>query len=66
MMAKALKKKQHGGKRPGSGPRVSEEDLKKQISMSFKSKLLDSPEKVFKLKKAIYQYVSEVYEAQLK
>lgn len=56
------KKATHGGKRPNSGPRVNKEDKKKQISMGFKTKLVDSPEKVFKLKIALYKYVSEVYE----
>lgn len=65
-MAKTLKKSTHGGKRENSGPRVTEENAKKQISMSFKSKLIDSPEKLYKLKMALYEFVDNIYEKDLK
>lgn len=65
-MGKVLKKSTHGGKRPNSGPRVTSENRKRQISMGFKSILIDSPEKLYKLKMAIYQYVENVYEKKVK
>ncbi len=57
--------KKSGGKRPAFGPRVSSEDRKKSIGISVKTKLVDSLEKVYKLKMAVYQYIDNVYEKNL-
>lgn len=59
-------RKNNGGARPGSGPRVAEQDKKKTVGFAVKNKLISSPEKVFKLRKAVYQFIEEVYEKSVK
>ena len=59
-------RKNNGGKRQNSGPRVLEEDKVKSINFSVKRKLIDSPEKIFKLRNAVYQFIIDVYETNLK
>lgn len=56
------KKKKSGGKRASFGIRVLPENKKKSIGISVKRKLIDSPEKVYKLKMAVYQFIDVVYE----
>lgn len=58
--------KKSGGRRVSLIPRVADGDRKKSVGLSVKEKLIDSPEKVYKLKMAVYQFIENVYEPNLK
>jgi hypothetical protein len=51
--------KKSGGKRP---KRIMEGDRKTSINLSVKKKIIDSPEKIYKLKMFLYQRVTEFEE----
>jgi len=58
--------KKSGGRQYSILPRVSEENRKKSVGFSVKTKLVDSTEKIYKLKMAVYQFIETVYEPNLK
>lgn len=52
----------NGGVRIVATIRVKPEDRKIPLMLSVKAKYIDSPEKVFKLRNAIYQFINDNYE----